>query len=252
MSAGEGALDGRALIITGAGTGLGRAVALQAAARGARMLLVGRRLSLLEETAGLCADRAIIRALDVRADAAPERLIRTARDQFGRIDGIVNNAALARFGRLASLSDADLDEMYNVNLRAPLRLIRAALPDLQHSRGAVVNVSSIGGVVSTPGRVAYGALKAALNHATRSLARELAPEVRVCAVLPGPLATPMWDDLGLPAEGAAALHAEILRTTPAGRFGDPAEVAPWVCDLLSDRGAWLSGTLLTVDGGRSA
>jgi NAD(P)-dependent dehydrogenase (short-subunit alcohol dehydrogenase family) len=247
--------DGRGLVVTGAGSGLGQAVALEAAHRGAHVLLVGRREEALVETARACQDaggRACVLALDVGGDDAPARIVKVARAELGRIDGLVNNAALARFGELTTFPDEWLDAMYRVNLRAPLRLIREALPELRRVKGGVVNVSSIGGAVSTPKRVVYGALKAALSHATRSLARELAPDVRVTAVLPGPLRTAMWKTLGLDASGVAELEDEMIRTTPAGRLGDAQEVAPWICELLSERGRWLTGSLLTVDGGRSA
>lgn len=104
-----------------------------------------------------------------------------------------------------------------------------------------------------PGRSFYGASKAALNSLTRSLARELAPDVRVNAVLPGPVDTPMWSDLGLDPEQAASLRSSLLAATPMGRFGRPDEVARWVCGLLDpELSGWITGALIAVDGGRTS
>ncbi len=190
-------------------------------------------------------------ATDVTASEAPARIVETAVRRLGRVDGLVNNAGLARFGALECSRDDDIAAMVAVNLLAPLLLVRAATDPLRAAHGAVVNVSSIGGVVATPGRAAYGATKAAVNHLTRSLARELAPGIRVNAVLPGPVDTPMYGDLGIDDDAAARLRDEMIRTTPAGRMGVPGEVARWVCHLLDRQSAWVTGSLVTIDGGRS-
>jgi NAD(P)-dependent dehydrogenase (short-subunit alcohol dehydrogenase family) len=248
-------LEGRTLIITGGGSGIGRAIAAEASLRGARLLLVGRRLEALEAAASDCRSRggtAITVATDVTTAGAPDQIVEMAVRRYGRLDALVNNAGAARFGPIEHSSDDDVRAMFEVNFLAPLRLIRAALAPLRRAHGAVVNVSSIGGMVATPRRAAYGALKAALNHLTRSLARELAPEVRVNAVLPGPIETPLWTDLGLAAEDLAGLQVEMVQTTPARRLGRPEEIATWVCRFIDDRSSWVTGSLLTIDGGRSS
>ncbi len=247
-------LDGQVIVVTGAGTGTGRATAVEAAVRGARLVVVGRRRCLLDETAHACGAHGatpMILAMDVTLAEAPAQIVDAVACRFGRIDGLVNNAGLARFCALEGSRDEDILAMLAVNLLAPLRLIRAAAGTLRAAGGAVVNVSSIGGVVATPGRAAYGATKAALNHLTRSLARELAPDIRVNAVLPGAVDTPMYDDLGLDATTAVRLKDEMIRTTPAGRMGRPDEVARWICHLLDRQNAWVTGSLVTIDGGRS-
>lgn len=255
MSGNAKPLGGKVIIVTGAGTGIGRAAALEAAAQGALLVLVGRRAHLVDSTARECrllGTSATSVSADVSAPEAPAQIVGAAIASCHRLDGLVNNAGLARFGPLRSCTDQDIQAMFAVNLLAPLRLIRAAEESLRAAGGAVVNVSSIGGVVATPDRAAYGATKAALNHLTRSLARELAPQVRVNAVLPGPVDTPMYGDLGLDAEASRRLADELVRTTPAGRMGQPAEVARWICWLLDDRSSWATGSLLTIDGGRSS
>ncbi|MYW03141.1 SDR family oxidoreductase [Streptomyces sp. SID3343] len=253
------ALAGKVVLITGAGSGIGSAIAAGAAAAGASVALVGRRADALEATAALVRriagehTRIAVLPGDMRTGAEAERVTAAAIDRLGRIDGLVNNAGVARFAPLESATSEDLDAMLDTHVRGPVALIRACLPSLRTHRGSVVNVSSVGGTLAMPGRSLYGASKAALNSLTRSLARELAPAVRVNAVLPGPVETPMYDDLGLDAHATAALRANLLAGTPMGRFGTPDEVAHWVCTLLDDeRSAWVTGVLMPVDGGRTA
>jgi NAD(P)-dependent dehydrogenase (short-subunit alcohol dehydrogenase family) len=227
----------RVVVVTGAGSGIGRAVAARLAAAGESVIAVGRRVEPL---------------MDVTDPAAPARLRAFVQERFGRLDGLVNCAGLARFARLEAADLGDLDRMVAVNLRAPAALIQTLLPALTEARGSVVNVTSIGGVVAMPGRSLYGASKAAINSLTRSLARELAPDVRVNAVVPGPVDTPMYDDLGLGSEETASLRKALVDSTPMARFGLPEEVARWACALLDPKSSgWITGVLFTVDGGRS-
>ncbi|MFC7721131.1 SDR family NAD(P)-dependent oxidoreductase [Nonomuraea recticatena] len=243
-------LQGRSVVITGAGTGIGRAIAERALKEGALVTAVGRRRAALEELATDGPAQAVPE--DVAAPGAADRIVRAAVERFGALHGVVNNAGLARFGRLEEADLEEFDRMLAVNVRAPAELIRCALPHLRAVGGAVVNVSSVGGVLSMPGRSCYGASKAALNSLTRSLARELAPEVRVNAVLPGPVDTPMWQELGLTPEGTRDLRENLLSATPMGRFGTGEEIARWVCQLLDpDLAGWITGALVPVDGGRT-
>nr|WP_171116168.1 MULTISPECIES: SDR family oxidoreductase [Streptomyces] len=246
-------IAGRTVIVTGAGTGLGRAITEHLLARGANVAAVGRREAALRELTGGGDERVEVIATDITRPGAAEHVVAAATARFGTVHGLVNNAGLARFAPLETASDEDFDGLLATNVRAPAALIRAALPHLRKERGAVVNVSSVGGVLAMPGRSFYGASKAALNSLTRSLARELAPDVRVNAVLPGPVDTPMWDDMGLDAGESASLRSSLLAATPMGRFGRPVEVAGWVCGLLDPEfSGWITGALIPVDGGRTS
>jgi NAD(P)-dependent dehydrogenase (short-subunit alcohol dehydrogenase family) len=239
-------------IVTGAGSGLGRALASSLARTGWRLVLVGRRPERLAGTvAGLPPGSARAVAVDVGATGAADRIVDAALDGFGRFDAVVNNAGVARFGPLAGFDVKDVELMVYTNFVGPLALIHRAVPELARTRGTVVNVGSIGGVLALPGRAAYGATKAALHHLTRSLARELAPDVRVNAVAPGAIDTEMYDDLGWDAGRVAQLRAEMVRTTPLGRMGTPEDVVPWIELLLGRAGAWVTGCCVVVDGGRS-
>lgn len=247
--------SGLRLVVTGGGSGIGAAVVARAAGLGADVLAVGRRADRLEEvTAKARADGAGTAwpcVVDVTAADAAARIADQAVEVLGGVDALVNNAGHAVFDRLEDATEADLRKMVDTNLVAPALLIRALLPQLRANRGCVVNVSSVGGVLAMPARSYYGAGKAALNSLTRSLAVELAPEVRVNAVLPGPVDTGLWDLAAK--DGADALRAGIVADTPLRRFGLASEVAAWVCNLIDpETSAWVTGSLVSVDGGRGA
>ncbi|MBB1252638.1 SDR family NAD(P)-dependent oxidoreductase [Streptomyces alkaliterrae] len=243
------------LVVTGGGSGIGAAVVARAAGLGAAVLAVGRRADRLAEAAAKArADGAglvVPYAVDVTAPDAATRIAERAGEVLGGVDALVNNAGHAVFDRLEDAAEADLRAMVDTNLVAPALLTRALLPMLRGSRGCVVNVSSVGGVLAMPSRSFYGASKAALNSLTRSLAVELAPDVRVNAVLPGPVDTDLWDLAA--GEGADALREGIVSGTPLGRFGRASEVAAWVCHLVDpETSSWVTGSLVSVDGGRAA
>jgi NAD(P)-dependent dehydrogenase (short-subunit alcohol dehydrogenase family) len=245
--------EARVAIVTGAGSGVGRAVATSLARTGWRLVLVGRREQRLRETAGEVGPEAPLRvvACDVGAAGAAGLVVGSALEAFGRVDALVNNAGVARFSPLNETTPDDVTLMLGTNLLAPLELVRAAAPHLAERRGTVVNVGSVGGLLALPGRAVYGASKAALHHLTRSLARELAPDIRVNAVAPGAVDTEMYEDLGMDPDRVRALRAEMLATTPLGRMGRPEDVAPWVEMLLGPAGEWVTGSVIVVDGGRS-
>ena len=240
------------VVITGAGSGLGRCLAMSLAGQGHRLTLVGRsKERLLETLAALGGADCLTLALDVTEAAAGDRIVSETLDAFQRIDAVVNNAGLARLAGLEQLALADAEAMMRTNLIGPAFLIRHAVAALRETKGVVVNVGSIGGLLSVPSRALYGASKAALHHLTRSLARELAPDVRVNAVLPGAIDTPMYDDLGCSPEEVATLRRTMVGTTPLGRMGTPQDVVPWIEQLLGPAGRWVTGSLFVIDGGRS-
>jgi NAD(P)-dependent dehydrogenase (short-subunit alcohol dehydrogenase family) len=241
-------LAGLSVVVSGAGTGIGRAIARRALGEGAVVTVVGRRERLLKELG----PEVEVVVTDITQPGAAEHVVSAALGRFGRLDAVVNNAGVARFGRLEDVGVDSFDEMFATNVRAPAELIRCALPQLRANRGSVVNVSSVGGVLVMPGRSLYGASKAALNSLTRSLARELAPEVRVNAVLPGPVDTPMWTDMGFNESQTAELRSDLVAATPMARFGEADEIAGWVCCLVDPQlSGWVTGVLVPVDGGRT-
>lgn len=247
----------QATIITGAGSGLGRALALSLAAKQCPLLLVGRDQEGLAQTrracllAGASSDRCLILAKDINEQDAAELIVSTAMRVYGGIEALVNNAAVSQAGKLMSTRSEDWLAMLKTNVIAPADLIKHATPALRESGGAVVNIGSIGGVLALPGRAMYGASKAALAHMTRSLARELAPRIRVNAIVPGAIDTEMYGKLGLDESAVAQLRAEMIGSTPLGRMGGVEDVVPWIELLLGPAGRWMTGSLLVIDGGRS-
>lgn len=243
------------ILITGAGSGIGRAIAEHQAEQGARLVLVGRRAKPLEEVAAVCL-RAGSSVLTLTADVTKmgevDSAVQAAVHEFGRLDAVVNNAGVAFYGSFESSKLEDLDTMLDIHVKGTVNCIRAALPHLRQSKGCVVNVGSAAGTIAAPGRAFYGLSKAAVHHLTRSLAREFAPDVRVNAIVLGPIETPIMENLHISPEQAAALYKATVANTPMGRFGDVQHAARWVGYLLDPQNSWLTGSLLSVDGGRTA
>lgn len=248
-------MDGQlATVITGASSGIGRELALSLAAQGRGLVLVARRNEALAATrkecvaAGLSARHCLAVNADISEAGSGQYVVERTLEAFSGITALVNNAGMARFGRFDREAAA---QMFDTNVIGPAELTEAAHPQLRRSRGTVVNIGSIGGLLALPGRAGYGASKAAINHLTRSLARQYAPEVRVNAVVPGAVDTEMYDNVGLDDADVDALRAEMVRTTPLGRMGRPRDVVPWIEMLLGPAAGWMTGALIVVDGGRS-
>lgn len=242
-------LAGRVVIVTGAGSGIGRATAVAAAEAGAHVLGVGRREGPLAETAA--GNRAIATfAADVCAEGAPDAVVGAAVQRWGRVDVLVNNAGATAVMPLADATGPRIADLFALNVTAPSLLARAALPHLRAGRGCIVNVSSTYGHRPAAGFAHYGATKSALEQLTRSWALELAVDgVRVNAVAPGPTASDALAAAGLSSEAIADVERDEAHRIPLGRRGHPDEVAEWVLRLADPASTWLTGQVLTVDGG---
>ncbi len=248
-------LEGSVIVVTGSAVGLGAATARVAASRGARVLInYTKSEAEAEETARACRDlggEAVLCQGNVGDDADCRRMAAVALEQWGRIDGLVNNAGSSVFASatdLESLSGEDFLNIYKVNVVGAYQMIRAVLPHLKaQGKGSVVNVSSISAITGGGSSVAYAASKAALNTMTISLARSLAPEVRVNAVCPGPIPTRWWGD-GLGEEGAEKLFRSFEAQVPLQEAPSAESVAETVVWMLEGAGH-VTGETIMVDSG---
>jgi NAD(P)-dependent dehydrogenase (short-subunit alcohol dehydrogenase family) len=246
--------NGKTVVVTGATSGIGRAAAGAFARGGAAVVAVGRDLEVVARVVAASAGaggRVLGCAADVTTDEAPERIVRTAIDGFGRLDVLVNAAGAIATGTLETTTDEVWDAMMAVNLRAPFRLMRASASALGARKGSVVNVSSVNGLRSFPGVLAYCVSKAGVDHLTRCAALELAAlGVRVNAVNPGVTVTNLHRRSGMGEPQYAAFLERSKETHPLGRPGQADEVASLILFLASDRAGWMTGETIPIDGGR--
>ncbi|MGR6919239.1 SDR family NAD(P)-dependent oxidoreductase [[Actinomadura] parvosata] len=246
-----GGLADKGVVITGGGTGIGRATAHQFAAEGAQVLVVGRTAARLEETAAAHSSISAF-AVDGAAADGPERIVEAAVQRLGRIDVLVNNAAITRPAALGTIYRRTAEEQIATNLLAPIFLAQAALPHLAAVRGTIVNVSSNPPWGGWPDNSVYGSTKVALDFLTATWAVELAPKgVRVVSVAPGITATPVLAHAGFTQEQIAAAGEGLIERIPLGRIAQPGEIAWWIVTVARPEAGYLTGTVVRVDGGLS-
>jgi NAD(P)-dependent dehydrogenase (short-subunit alcohol dehydrogenase family) len=241
-------------IITGATSGIGRATARRLAVDGYAIIAVGRDAAALAETErallGAGATCAIARE-DVTTAEAPARIVDSAVSRFGGVDTLVNAAGIIGSGTIETTDDGAWDQMMDINVRSLFRLTRAAIPQLIARRGAIVNVSSVAGLRSFPGILAYAVSKAAVDQLTRCVALELAAKgVRVNAVNPGVVVTNLHRRSGMGEEQYGAFLERSKETHPMGRAGTPEEIAELIAFLASPNSGWITGETISIDGGR--
>ena len=218
------------------------------------MLVVGRNdESLLEVVSDMTAagGRGAALAADVTAADAPARIVAAALEHLGGLTTLVNAAGIIGSGTVETTTDEQWDTMLDVNLRAPFRLMRAATGPLTESRGSIVNVSSVTGLRSFPGVLAYCVSKSGVDQLTRCAALELAPKgVRVNAVNPGVVVSNLHRRGGMNEDSYAAFLEHSRATHPLGRAGEPAEIADLIFFLASPDAGWITGETISIDGGR--
>jgi NAD(P)-dependent dehydrogenase (short-subunit alcohol dehydrogenase family) len=247
--------SGKVVIVTGSTSGIGHATALRFATSGASVVAVGRDQEALNavvpeiESAG---GQALAIQADLSFEHAPVEIVSQAVEHFGGIDVLVNAAGHISSGTIETTSMDAWDKMLDINLRCVFRLMQQAIPSLIERRGNVVNVSSVTGLRSFPGVLAYCVSKAALDQLTRCSALELAAKgVRVNAVNPGVVVTEIHKRGGMGEEQYAAFLEHSKETHPLGRVGDAREIADLIAFLASDQASWITGATYSIDGGRA-
>jgi NAD(P)-dependent dehydrogenase (short-subunit alcohol dehydrogenase family) len=246
---------GKVVLVTGATSGIGRAVAQRFAESSARIAALGRNRPALVTAESEIKD-AGGEPLSIVADVTNEddvrRGVESTIEKFGRLDVLVNAAGHISSGTIEDTAPAAWDLMMNVNLRAVFQLMQLAAPHLVKTKGNVVNVSSVTGLRSFPGVLAYCVSKAGVDQLTRCAALELAPKgVRVNAVNPGVVITEIHQRGGMSAENYEKFLEHSKTTHPIGRVGQPREVAELVFYLASENAAWITGATYSIDGGRA-
>jgi len=242
------------VIVTGASSGIGRATAMRFGRAGASVLAVGRNATALDEVAtavqregGQCSTL----TADVTQSTAAAQIVDTALQRLGGLTTLVNAAGIIGSGTIETTTDEQWDAMMDINARAPFRLMRAAMPALIQAKGSVVNVSSVTGLRSFPGVLAYCVSKSAIDQLTRCAALEVATKgVRINAVNPGVVISNLHRRGGMDEEKYAAFLEHSKATHPIGRPGEANEIADLIFFLASPNAGWITGETISIDGGR--
>ncbi|MCR9142747.1 MAG: SDR family oxidoreductase [bacterium] len=245
-------LNGKVALVTGGGSGIGRASAERLAADGALVVVAGRSEDQLKEVAAGHGNIDYIVA-DVSDRAQVAALIDGVVKKHGRLDILFNNAGVAKFLPLEQLDGAHYEEQFNINVRGLIDVTQLALPHLKKNGGVILNNASVVGDDPMPNGSVYSATKAAVIALGRSWAKELAPaKIRVNTVSPGPIETPIFGKTGMSEKDLNDMAAGIQASVPLGRFGKPEEIAAVVSFLASDDAAYITGAQYKVDGGMAA
>lgn len=244
-------LQDKRTLITGGTTGIGLETARQFLAEGARVAVTGQSPQTLAQARELLGPRALVLSSDAGDVSQQAVLARTIEESFGGLDAVFINAGVGDFRPIEAFEAVAFDRTFAINLKGPYFLIQALLPILANPSSVVLN-TSINAHIGMPMSSVYAASKAGLISLARTLSGELIGRgVRFNAISPGPVTTPIYGKLGLPAEQLQGMAARIQSQVPLGRFGDPVEIAKAVVFFASDESSFVVGSELVVDGGMS-
>jgi NAD(P)-dependent dehydrogenase (short-subunit alcohol dehydrogenase family) len=243
-------LAGKVAIITGGGSGIGKAIAMAFVREGAKVVIAGRDSKKLDLAAAEIGPDCLAVSADVSSAGSVEKLVSATLGRFKQINVLVNNAAVLLPGTAESLSEQDFDQTFDINVKGLWLMSRAVLPHMRVAGGgSIVNIGSVLSMVGARNRVAYSASKGAVMAMTKAMALDHAAEkIRVNCIAPGIVETEMVARFSTDENARkqrVALH-------PMGRFGQPAEIASAAVFLASDESAWTTGSVVTIDGGYSA
>ncbi|NEJ69190.1 SDR family oxidoreductase [Rhizobium phaseoli] len=244
-------LQNKTALITGGTSGIGIETARQFIAEGARVVVTGSSAASVEAARSELGDKAIVIQADAGNAAGQKAVADTVKQAFGTLDILFVNAGVAEFRPLEQWSEAAFDKSVAINVKGPFFLIQSLLP-IFSSQAAIVLNTSINAHIGMPNSSVYSLTKGALLTLAKTLSGELIGRgIRVNAVSPGPIATPLYSKLGASEAQSKAMAAEIQSQIPVGRFGNPSEVAKTIVFLASDEAAYIVGSELIIDGGMS-
>ncbi|MBX5184589.1 SDR family oxidoreductase [Rhizobium sp. NZLR5] len=244
-------LQNKTALITGGTSGIGIETARQFIAEGARVVVTGSSAASVEAARSELGDKAIVIQADAGNAAGQKAVADRVKEAFGTLDILFVNAGVAEFGPLEQWSEAAFDKSVAINVKGPFFLIQSLLP-IFSSQAAIVLNTSINAHIGMPNSSVYSLTKGALLTLAKTLSGELIGRgIRVNAVSPGPIATPLYSKLGASEAQSKAMAAEIQSQIPVGRFGNPSEVAKTIVFLASDEAAYIVGSELVIDGGMS-
>jgi meso-butanediol dehydrogenase/(S,S)-butanediol dehydrogenase/diacetyl reductase len=244
-------LDGKVILLTGAGTGIGRACALAFAQEGASLALIGRRKEKLEAVAKECAGSPLIVPADLAKKTEVDRAITETITRFGRLDVLVNNAGILFPGTVEEITEAQWDQTFQLNVKSVWQLSRAALPHFRKTGGGVIiNVASVLGINGARKRASYAPSKGAVVLLTKCMAIDHGHEnIRVNAICPSFVETDLTAAVIAGAPDPEAVRRERIGVHPIGRLGRPEDIAGLAVFLASDAASWVTGSIYPVDGG---
>lgn len=248
-------IQNKVALITGASSGIGKAVAFCFAREHARLMLVARNENALHKVGDSIREsrgEAEIFSCDLAEAELAEKCVRITKEKFGGIDILVNAAGIITSGTIENTKLEDWDYMMNINLRSIFLMMQHALPSLIERKGNIVNVSSVTGLRAFPNVLAYCVSKAGIDQLTRCAALELASKgVRINAVNPGVTSTNLHRNSGMEEKAYQAFVEHSKSTHPLGRIGTPEDIAELILFLASPHASWITGATYSIDGGRS-
>lgn len=244
-------LNGKRTLITGGTSGIGLETAKQFLREGARVIVTGNNPDSIEKAKSALGSEVLVLRADSASVEAQRELADTVKAHYGQLDVAFLNAGVSVWQPIEAWTEEAFNQSFAINVRGPYFLMQALLPVFAQPASVVLN-TSINAHVGAVNSSVYGATKSAFLSLSKTLSSELLPRgIRVNAVSPGPVETPLYDKLGIPDAYRDQANKDIASTIPVGRFGTPAEVAKAVVYLASDESAWTIGTEIVVDGGRT-
>jgi NAD(P)-dependent dehydrogenase (short-subunit alcohol dehydrogenase family) len=241
----------KVVLVTGGNSGIGFATAKRLVSEGATVIITGRDKKRVDQSVQELGAKSLGIVADVTKTEDIDRVYSEIKSKFGKLDGLFANAGVATFEPITQITEKSYDNLMNTNVKGVFFTLQKAIPLLSKGASIVIN-SSVLNTKGSPGASVYGSTKAAVRSLARSFSSELVGSgVRVNVVSPGPIATPIWESDGVPAAVRDERAANIAKTNPSKRFGQPEEIAGPVAFLLSDDSSYVVGAELYVDGGAS-